>query len=38
MMKLAKRLKMAQSTVTQSVARGERIVLEKGLLMSIELK
>ncbi len=32
--KLANSLKIAQSTVTQSIARGERIVLEKHLLLS----
>ena len=35
---LAKRLKIAQSTATQSVARGERIVAEKRLLMSVDMK
>ena len=35
---LAKRLKIAQSTATQSVARGERIVAEKRLLLSVEMK
>jgi REP element-mobilizing transposase RayT len=35
---LAKRLKVAQTTVTQSVARGERIVAERQLIMSLDLK
>jgi DNA-binding MarR family transcriptional regulator len=35
---LAKRLKIAQSTATQSVARGERIVAEKRLFMSVDMK
>jgi DNA-binding MarR family transcriptional regulator len=35
---LAKRLKIAQPTVTQSVARGEKIVAEKQLLMSTDVK
>ena len=35
---LAKRLKIAQSTATQSVARGERIVAEKRLLLSVDMK
>jgi chromosomal replication initiation ATPase DnaA len=35
---LANRLKIAQSTATQSVARGERIVAEKRLLLSVDMK
>jgi putative transposase len=35
---LARRLKIAQPTVTQSVARGEKIVSEKQLRMSSDLK
>jgi len=35
---LARRLKIAQPTVTQSVARGEKIVTEKQLLMSTDVK
>jgi chromosomal replication initiation ATPase DnaA len=35
---LAQRLKIAQSTATQSVARGERIVAEKRLLLSVDMK
>jgi hypothetical protein len=35
---LAKRLKIAQPTVTQSVARGEKIVAEKQLLMTVDEK
>jgi len=37
-MELAKRLKIAQPTVTQSIARGEKIVAEKQLLMSTDVK
>jgi REP element-mobilizing transposase RayT len=35
---LAKRLKIAQPTVTQSIARGEKIVAEKQLLMTVDEK
>ena len=35
---LARKLKIAQSTVTQSIARGEKIVAEKQLRMSSDLK
>lgn len=35
--KLARRLKIAQPTVTQSVARGEKLVAEKQLLMSTDM-
>jgi REP element-mobilizing transposase RayT len=35
---LAERLKIAQTTVTQSVARGERIVAEKQFVMSASMK
>jgi putative transposase len=35
---LARRLKLAQPTVTQSVARGEKVVSEKGLQLEKELK
>jgi len=35
---LAKRLKIAQPTVTQSVARGEKVVVEKRFLMSTDMK
>jgi len=35
---LARRLKIAQPTVTQSVARGEKLVAEKQFLMSADMK
>lgn len=35
---LARRLKIAQPTVTQSVARGEKLVAEKRFLMSTDMK
>jgi DNA-binding MarR family transcriptional regulator len=35
---LAKRLKIAQPTVTQSIARGEKVVAEKQLLVSTDVK
>jgi len=35
---LARRLQLAQSTASQSVARGKKIVAEKQLLMSADLK
>ncbi len=35
---LARRLKFAQPTVTQSVAHGEKIVSEKGMQIEKELK
>ncbi len=35
---LARRLKIAQSTVTQSVARGEKVVAERRFLMSADMK
>jgi len=35
---LAKRQKIAQPTVTQSIARGEKIVAEKQLLMTADGK
>jgi DNA-binding MarR family transcriptional regulator len=38
LLELAKRLKIAQPTVTQSVARGEKIVAEKQLLISADVK
>ena len=35
---LARRLKIAQPTVTQSVARGEKVVVEKRLIMHTDMK
>ena len=35
---LTRRLKIAQPTVTQSVARGEKVVVEKRFLMSTDMK
>jgi hypothetical protein len=35
---LARRLRIAQPTATQSIARGEKIVAEKQLLMSTDVK
>jgi DNA-binding MarR family transcriptional regulator len=37
-MELAKRMKIDQPTVTQSIARGGKIVAEKQLLMTTDVK